>query len=468
LPFENSMKKYLLLLFIATVLFSSCKKDLITTDAADKLSFSTDTLTFDTVFTSLGSTTLYFTVRNPNNKKIVVSNIHLAGNPSSFRLNIDGMQVNEATDVEIPAGDSIYVFVSVTVDPNNDNNPYVLEDSVLFETNGNNQKVLLQAWGQNAHFFYGEIISTQEWTNDKPYVIIHSILVDSNETLTIDPGCRIYMHADSRFYVYGTLKVMGQLHDSVIFRGDRLEQYYVDLPGNWEGIHLLRASHDNEINYAIIKEATVGIRVDSLKETTAPKLTLRNSVIKYTLSSGILGITADIYGENSLIFYSGEWDTQLEFGGNYNFVNCTFANYSNVLINHQSPVVRMSNYYYYKDDLGDHYLPSDLNATFSNCIIYGSLDNELDRDAIADAQFNYLFQNCNMKLADTVNVANIHFENVLKNLDPQFADPFEKDDYHLSNGSPCIDAGLVNSIFLDLDGKSRTGNWDIGCYEFQP
>ncbi|MCY7409947.1 MAG: hypothetical protein LH473_06720, partial [Chitinophagales bacterium] len=210
------MKKYSIVLLLTAIIFSSCKKDLITTDPADKLSFSTDTLTFDTVFTSLGSTTLYFKVLNPNSKKIVISNIHIAGGDASiFRLNIDGMPVNEVTDVEIPANDSIYIYIAVTVDPNNDNNPFVMEDSVLFETNGNNQKVLLQAWGQNAHFFYGEIIGTQEWTNDKPYVIIHSILVDSNETLTIDPGCRIYMHADSRFYVYGTLKVMGQLHDSV-------------------------------------------------------------------------------------------------------------------------------------------------------------------------------------------------------------------------------------------------------------
>jgi len=129
---------------------------------------------------------------------------------------------------------------------------------------------------------------------------------------------------------------MGQLHDSVQFRGDRLEYYFVDLPGKWEGIHFLVTSHDNEINYAVIKEAQVGVRVDSLKTTGAPKLTLRNTVIKYTLSSGLLGITADIYGENCLIFNCGDWDCQLEYGGNYNFENCTFADYSNIVINHQA------------------------------------------------------------------------------------------------------------------------------------
>ena len=463
------MRRIYWLLLGAVVIFSSCQKDLITTDPADKLSFSTDTLTFDTVFTTLGSTTLYFTVHNPNSRKIVVSNIRIAnGDNSIFRLNIDGNQVNEITDLEIPAEDSVYIFVAVTVDPTNENNPFVLYDSVLFETNGNLQAVTLQAWGQNAHFYYGEIIGTQEWFDDKPYVIIHSILVDSNETLTIHPGCRVYMHADSRFYVQGTLKVLGQVHDSVEFRGDRLEYFYIDLPGNWEGVHLLRSSHDNEINYAVIKEAIVGIRVDSLKETAAPKLTIRNSVIKFTLSSGILGITADIYGENCLVHSCGEWNTQLEFGGNYNFQNCTFANFSSVVTNHQSPVVRMSNYFGYKDEFGnDQFLDADLNATFTNCIIYGSLENELDRDAREVSAFNYTFDHCAMKLADTVDVANFHFNSILKNQNPLFVEPtYEKQDYHLGEGSPCIDAGIINAVLFDLDGKSRAGNPDIGCYEF--
>lgn len=461
------------LLLALSSLIVTCKKDTITTSPADKLSFSTDTLTFDTVFSSLGSTSLYFTVHNPNSQRISISNIRLAGGDQSiYRLNIDGHQANEISDLEIPANDSVYIFVAVTIDPTNENNPFVMYDSVLFETNGNEQKVVLQAWGQNAHFFYGEVINSQEWFDDKPYVIIHSILVDSNQTLTINAGCRIYMHADSRFYVYGTLKVLGQLHDSVQFRGDRLEYYYIDDPGNWEGIHFLRSSRDNEINYAVIKEAIVGIRVDSLKETSAPKLTLRNSVIKYTLSSGLLGITSDIYAENCLVFSCGEWNAQLEYGGNYEFQNCTFANYSNIVINHQRPVVRMSNYYYYQDDQGDHYLPADLNASFTNCIVYGSLENELDRDARNESQFNYTFDHCNMKLADSIDFSaahNVtHFLSVQKNQDPKFKDvSYEKDDYHLDVGSPCINAGKDNLIFFDLDGKSRISPFDIGCYEYQ-
>lgn len=132
----------------------------------------------------------------------------------------------------------------------------------------------------------------------------------------------------------------------------------------------------------------------------------------------------------------------------------------------------MSNYYYYQDDQGDHYLPADLNASFTNCIVYGSLENELDRDARNESQFNYTFDHCNMKLADSIDFSaahNVtHFLSVQKNQDPKFKDvSYEKDDYHLDVGSPCINAGKDNLIFFDLDGKSRISPFDIGCYEYQ-
>src|SRR4029077_16043886 len=100
---------------------------------------------------------------------------------------------------------------------------------------------------------------------------------------------------------------------------------------------------------------------------------------------------------------------------------------------------------------------------------YGSLDNELDRDQRDPAAFNYTFDHCYMKLADTVNITNSHFISVIKAQvnDEVFVDAFNKDDYHLPAESPCIDAGVPNGINFDLDGKSRTGNPDIGCYEFQ-
>src|SRR5690606_12578686 len=256
------MKKYLpsficLLIISAIFIFPSCKKDRILTDNQFRLSFSTDTLTFDTVFTTLGSTTKSFKIINKNNGKLNISNIRLGGGEqSNFRLNIDGVPGNEAKDIEVNGKDSLYVFVAVTVDPNNQNNPVVIIDSVVFETNGNLQKVYLMAWGQDAYIYYAsQFICNETWTKDKPYVIINSLGIDSGCTLTIEAGTRIFVGGNSSgIYVYPTAKIIvnGSLSDSVIFRGIRLERFFEDKPGQWDGIFIFRNSIGNLFNYAEI------------------------------------------------------------------------------------------------------------------------------------------------------------------------------------------------------------------------
>ena len=74
-------------LFQKIVLFSvilmawgltSCDDELFTTDPDKVLAFSTDTLTFDTVFTTIGSTTEQILVFNPNNRALKISSSALA------------------------------------------------------------------------------------------------------------------------------------------------------------------------------------------------------------------------------------------------------------------------------------------------------------------------------------------------------------------------------------------------------
>ena len=125
--------------FILLYLVNSCRKDGFISDPSKKLVFSTfteyniDTLTFDTVFTSLGSTTKFFKIVNTHNQDIQISEIKFK-NPSSstFSLNIDGITGNSARDVIVPAKDSIYVFVTVTVDPTGSNLPFVYSEDIEF------------------------------------------------------------------------------------------------------------------------------------------------------------------------------------------------------------------------------------------------------------------------------------------------------------------------------------------------
>ena len=141
-----------------TVLISACNKDEFITDGSAKLAFSLDTVSFDTVFTQRGSATLYLKLYNRHNRFIKVSRIWLEGAPqSAFRMNVDGIAGSDISDVEIPPEDSIYVFLEVTVDPDQpiSISPFIIEDQVNFMTNGNAQSVVLEAWGQNANYIPG-------------------------------------------------------------------------------------------------------------------------------------------------------------------------------------------------------------------------------------------------------------------------------------------------------------------------
>jgi hypothetical protein len=116
------------------LVFSGCTKDDFTTDASARLAFSDDTILFDTVFTTVGSSTEYLIIYNNNDEAVKISSIRIAGgNSSNFRLNIDGIPGKSFTDIEIDAHDSIWVFAEVTVDPNNQSNPLIIADSICLK-----------------------------------------------------------------------------------------------------------------------------------------------------------------------------------------------------------------------------------------------------------------------------------------------------------------------------------------------
>ena len=174
-PFRLTVFFCLIIGFLS--LLPSCKKDKFSSTGS--LSFSDDTITFDTLFTTLGSTTKFFTIRNPGKQALKISNIRLEnGATSSYRMNVDGDSGTSFNDVEIPAKDSIYVFVEVTVDPNSANLPFVIYDAIQFTTNGNQQKVVLEAYGQNANFFDAASIENDTvWNNNLPYVILNYLQI---------------------------------------------------------------------------------------------------------------------------------------------------------------------------------------------------------------------------------------------------------------------------------------------------
>lgn len=188
----------------------------------------------------------------------MLSQVKLSGGASSpFKINVDGTSANEVDNIEIDANDSIYVFVQVNVNPTSQNLPFLLQDSILINYNGNKKFVQLQAYGQNAVFLNkSEITGNVTWNKTLPYVILGGILIDSGATLNVPEGTRIYLHANAPFLVNGTLIVNGTKEDSVVFNGDRLDPDYKDLPAGWPGIFLAAAASIIILNIPLLKMLT--------------------------------------------------------------------------------------------------------------------------------------------------------------------------------------------------------------------
>ena len=181
-----------LCLLVATLL-TGCIDDDFTTSPSHVLAFSTDTVAFDTVFTTIGTSTRSFRIYNPNKKSLNISSIKLAdAEHSGFHINVDGMSGDYFTDVEIRGKDSLYVFVEANIDPTNQDNPIFIVDSIVFLTNGVQQDVKLTAYGQDVIIKRGETLSTDtRLTADRPYLIYDSLvwLPVPRCNSTRAPGC---------------------------------------------------------------------------------------------------------------------------------------------------------------------------------------------------------------------------------------------------------------------------------------
>lgn len=476
------MAKYLFyIIVVGTLLFSlfSCEDEGYMSSPDAELQFSKDTIAFDTIFTTIGSTTQRFTVRNPYNEPVLISSIRLAGGSmSNFRLNINGELENEVYDVEVPGHDSIYIFVEVTIDPNGQNLPMVVQDSILFSTNMNLQDVKLIAYGQDFVLVKAENIETSTtWTADKPYLVYDYAHVDSLSTLTIQPGARIHFHKGAGLYVRGTIIADGTFEQPIQFLSDRLEDSYKNVPDQWNSVLLFSGSHDNVFNFVTIKNANIGLQVGTIEHDGYASVRLTNSRIENMAYAGLFAMKSKIYAYNDVIANCGFYAAALLVGGEYEFYHTTIANYWGNLGNkvRTTPALVMSNVLIVEgaDGSSVSYNGDLSKATFGNSIIYGNINKEVELGDNGENAFEYYFDHCIMQVPDTLNTTNKdHYNSVWKgsNYDPLFVDPYSGLNYQLDTLSAAIDVGSseYSKLFpLDLLNKSRTadGGPDLGAYE---
>ncbi len=482
------MHKYIWIFIITIVLsFASCKKPVnFSDDNSLKVAFSTDTITFDTVFTSLGSSTRHLMVYNNNDENLKISSIRLQnGNMSQFSINVDGVAGYDFSDIEIYAKDSIYIFIRVTVDPNDQNTPFFVEEKLIFETNDNKQEVSLTAYGQNAIYIVADrqingfpkfkivadSLSEVHWTAEKPYVIYGYALIDSYGTLVIEPGAQIHFHKGSGLWAYseGQLRVEGTPENPVVFQGDRLEHSFSDEAGQWERIWLMEAreGYGHSINNAIIKNGFIGIQAERfLKDNMAP-LHIHNTIIDNHTGWGIYTNLYNLKATNFVISNCGSNAIALNGGGEYVFEHGTVANFWKKSTR-TTPSLSFKNIY--KNPADGYYYAYNFFFEMNNCIMYGNQEDEFSTDFYPGPDTTYYFNNCLLKTKRTNNEMFTNYNECIFNTDPKFVN--KEYNFHLDTLSPAI--GIGNPLYstgllqYDLDGVLRGDKPDVGAYQFVP
>lgn len=427
----------------------------------DNLTFSVDTLVFDTVFTTIGSTTKSFKIYNPESKTVQIDEVELMGGEDSpFRMNLDGLIGHNFSNIRIEGNDSLFVFVEVTLNVNNQNSPLIIEDSIRFQTNGKDQYVKLAVWGQDAYFHYKDL-NEGIWPNDKPHVIYGYAAVDSAKSLTIQAGTQVHLHKNSLLYVYkSTLNIQGTLGNEVVFQGDRLEQDYQEVTGQYYGIYFQQAK-PSTIDYAILKNGTSGVHLYSEDPTnTGYTLTMTNTVIQNEARYGVFIYSgAKVKAENCIISKNGTHALLVLEGGDFNFNHCNLLGYGSS----QNPAVGISNFY-------TNYQTATTNVgsinegVLYNCVLTGNLATELAIDTIqmSGVNLNFDFKNCLIK-SETIQT-DAFYQNIFWNNNPLFTDPTIYD-FSFSINSILHGNGIASPVVTDILGNPRNNPPDIGAIE---
>lgn len=436
------------------------------------LRLSTDTVAFDTIFTTLLTPTKRLIFTNTSGHDMLVSSVKLEkGAASEFSMIVDGIAADEVKDLVLAKGDSAIIFINCK---SFDRDTYA-RDRILLTIGSNTQFAIVEAFIRDAYFIsYREVCDTT-LTPGKPIVVDGILQVAEGCTLTIQAGTHIFFSEDkydfvpiSMINVLGTLIVQGTPSNPVIMEGNRLDEDYKELPGQWRGIRFFKTSQDNVIEGLLLKNAVAGIEVDSMSTSALkPKVLVRQSEIRNCSSYGILGIGFSAPGstnmlemENCLVHNCKEHVAALVYGGQYAFYNCTFANYG-IDFSRNSSMVGFQNYY-----STTAYI---LDANFTNCIIWGSEEEEIAFDTAAiGGALNVTFNKTWLRSTAFLK------GDFVRNVDPGFTDPTKSEvierNYKLQSWSPGINGGLdLSSRFTtDLTGASRSLPFDAGAYEYVP
>jgi hypothetical protein len=464
------------LLVVVGIALFACRREWLPPKSGP-LSWKPDTVRFDSLFSTLLSPTQRLWVYNPHAYPVRLSRIYLEKGPQSpFTFIWNGHSGPLVTDVELPARDSVQVFLSLRDSAFYDQ---TREDMLVLEALGGDvQRIPLRAVLIAAYVYrdFGFDSLMLSLPSDKPIVIDGYFYVGPMGVLRVPAGARLYFSGRrwpagplagelmSGLYVAGKLEVLGTAEAPVTFQGWRLESYYASASGQWMGLWLLPTARDCEIHHATIRQASIGIRVDSAGGGAAPKLCLTNSLISDAANYGVLalGFAASqppfpiLKMSNVLVYRCGQACLALIGGGYHSIVNSSLIYDQGDLRRGQTTLLITD---FLRTEAGVQTYPCQID--FLNTLLWSTKPNGYAADLRSSAS-QVAFDHCVLRQEENRPGGTNFFP-----ADPKLGPASEA--YPLLEGSPLIDAGKVVpglTPLRDRMGRPRDAQIDIGCYEY--
>ncbi|MRT91819.1 choice-of-anchor Q domain-containing protein [Ancylomarina sp. 16SWW S1-10-2] len=444
---------YTLIIFSFVYFITACdNKEEFNHDSDFNLTFSKESISFDTIFSGLPSTTSQLKIYNLSSKTIQIDEIHLE-NDSDYQLNINGIIGNNSNKTEILPKDSLYIFIKLNTEDLNQDEPRLIEDHILFTFNSKVLRFPLKSWSQDVIRFSQNELESQTWTKNRPYLIDQDITLKENHKLSILAGTKVYFQKGAGLHIKGELNIEGSYEEPVFFGSSRREELYKNIPGQWNGLFFYAESKNNFISHFQLENAAEGIT--ALSDVNDNNLKIEYSKLLNFTKTGIKTQNFNLNMHDVIVSSCGEQNILLQGDGDFEFSHCNFINYWQISSRTNTCFSYLANE------------TNDKNLNIYNSIIYGSNTNELEINNINNIEII----NSLIKLEEEKqNIFAASFKGCIFNMDPDFSNKYEHN-YNLRQGSPLINTAKLdyaNQHPFDYNGNSRISDTqpDIGCFEF--
>ena len=471
---------------VCALAFIGCREYRVSDDPSLRLTFSADTICFDTVFTEQGSATAQLMVYNPNKNAIVMDKIWLEDG-EAFRVNIDGEPDYESgKEFTIFGKDSILVFIRVTdFGPMAENGAILIEDLLHFHlATGTTQDVVLEAYAENAARLghlgrRTEIEGDYTFSAEKPYILFDTILVGGK--MTIEAGARLYMHQGASLVALGDVEALGTTDKPIYIRPDRMDNLFDSVPylyaaGGWNGFYLQSEEAKNyTFSYVEIVSGNVGISCVSTGKGMLPTLRMDGCKIHNHTLYGLVLEHVDALVTNTEISNCGLYCVYCN-GGKQDFVHSTVASYFGYTNIRIQSAKKENTAAVYIDNLSKTGEPTV--TSFYNSVITGYLSNQLVLATPIEQYYEGVFSHNYLK-TDTLLASSAKDNTYWQETDTAvFRNTFYKYkeyiyyDFRPDSLSPL--RGIGDSIAalpypMDREGVSRAlMRPDAGCYQHHP